>query len=256
MNLGILSTFTQYFLIFTIAFCAIVGLTYLLRQNSRKKGDLSFSLLLFAFAFTLFNQLFILTNFYKENPKWLFLPIYFTLSFGPLLFFAIKLWLYSNYNFKKSDLKHAILPVFQFIYFIWLFFHSTEIKQSWDRNFYSPFYGAMEMCLYIGTFYAYLYSAYRYIRYKNVSLRHSKNDSAKRQVLVMKRLLQVLFILFWINSGYIVADFVVYEVLKYDLHSIKGFTRLGDISFGMIGLWIAWWGWRNLIGRKHFIHTK
>lgn len=250
MSLGILGTITQYFLIFTIACCAIVGLTYLLRRNRRKKGDLSFSLLLFAFAFTLFHNLFILTDFYEEHPKWLFLPIYFTLSFGPLLFFAIKLWLYSTYHLKWSDLKHTILPVCQVIYFTWLFFHAPEIKQSWGRNFYSPFYGAIEMLLYIGTFYAYLYSAYRYIRYKNASLRNSKNDSAKRQVLVMKRLLQVLFILFWVNSAYIVGDFVVYEILKYDLHSIRGFTRFGDLSFAMLALWTAWWGWRSLIGRR------
>lgn len=228
----------------------IVGLTYLLRRNRWKKGDLSFSLLLFAFAFTLLYHVFILTNFYYENPKWLFFPIYFTLSFGPLLFFAVKLWLYSNYVFKWSDLKHAILPFFQFLYFVWLFFNSPEVKQDWDRNFYSPFYGAMEMALYIGTFYAYLYSAYRYIRYKDASLRHSKNDSAKRQVLLMKRLIQVLFVLFWVNSAYIVGDFVIYEILKYDLHSVKGFTRFGDLSFASIALWTAWWGWRSRKRRR------
>lgn len=248
--LGILGTISMYFLYFTIASCAIVGLIYLLRQNRRKKGDLSFSLLNFAFALTLIYHLFILTNFYEENPDWLFFPIYFTLSFGPLLFFSVKLWLYSTYSLKWTDLKHAILPVCQFLYFVWLFFHSPEVKQDWDRNFYSPFYGAMEMALYIGTFYAYLYSAYRYIRYKEASLRHSKNDSAKRQVLLMKRLVQVFFLLFAINSAYIIGDFIIYEILRYDLHSVRGFTRFGELSFASLALWTAWWGFRTRARRK------
>ncbi len=251
MNLGIAGTFTLIILILAIAFSALVGMAYLFRRNARKKGDLSFSLLLFAFAFTLVHQLLILLNLYDTRPELLFLPIYFTLSFGPLLFFAVKLWLYSTYRFEWSDLKHAILPTLQFLYFGFFFFQDTEFKLSWnqERHFYSPFYGGMEMLLYIITFYAYLYSAWRYVRYKNASLRHSRNESAKRSVLLLKRLVQVLFALFWINSGYIITDFVVYEFLKFNLHSIKGFTRFGDLSFAALGLWTAWWGMRSFVKR-------
>lgn len=251
MNLGIAGTFTFIVLVLAIVLSVSVGAAYMFRRNRRKKGDLSFSLLLFAFAFTLVHQLLILLDLYATRPELLFLPIYFTLSFGPLLFFAVKLWLYSNYRFEWSDLKHAILPVLQVLYFIGFFVQDTSFKMDWtqERHFYSPFYGSMEMLLYIITFYAYLYASWRYIRFKNASLRHSKNESAKRAVLLLKRLVQILFVLFWINSGYIIADFAVNEFFKFNLHSIKGFTRFGDLSFAGLGLWTAWWGWRSLVKR-------
>ncbi|RMG86882.1 MAG: hypothetical protein D6714_03410 [Bacteroidetes bacterium] len=248
-QLGWVNGLTLLVLGLSVAFCAGVGVCFLLRPNRRKKGDLFFSLLLFAFALTQTHHILILLGIYERHPAWLFLPVYYTLSFGPLLFFAVKLWLYSTYRLRASDLKHAILPVCQFVYFVVLFFCPPDFKEGWKRDFYSPFYGAMEMLLYIGTFYAYLYAAYRYIRYKNGYLRHSKNERARQQVLWLKRLVQVLFILFWIDSAYIVTDFVVYEVLKYDLHTVRGFTRVGDISFALLGLWSAWWGARTLFRR-------
>jgi hypothetical protein len=246
LNLGTLDTATCLLLAACLLFAAITGLFFFFRKKTDKKGDVFFATLLFAFAFLLLQHVFILLGIYQQRPQLLFLPVYFTLSFGPLLFFSVKLWLFPTYRFVWSDLKHAILPLGQLLYFLIIFFTAVPFKKDLGRNFYSPFYGGVEMLIYILTFYLYLYSAYRYIRYKRGALRHSKDQLAKQNVLFLKRLVKVLFVLFWINSGYIVTDFVVYEILNVNLHSLKGFTRFGDLSLAAMVFWVSWNGWKNI----------
>ncbi len=250
LNLGTLDTITCLLLASCILFAMITGLLFFFRKKSDKKGDVFFGSLLFTFAFLLLHHLFILLGIYQRNPQLLFLPIYFTLSFGPLLFFSVKLWLYPAYHFVLSDLKHAILPLGQLLYFLIICFTAVPFKTNLGRNFFSPFYGGVEMLLFISTFYLYLYSAHRYIRYKRWTLRHSKNPFEKQNVKFLNRLVKVLFVLFWINSGYIVTDFVVYQILDVNLHSLKGFTRFGDLSLAALVFWVSWNGWKNIINEK------
>lgn len=244
-NFGLADTITFFLLLPCILLAFVGGIYYFFRKGSGKAANVFFGSLLWTLAFTLLHQMFVLLDVFLTSPEWLFLPIYFTLSFGPLLFFAVKFRLYPNYRFDKSDWKHAILPVGQWLYFLILFFQNTEFKVAMGRQFFSPFYGGAEMLLYVGTFYAYLYSAYRYIRYKYAKLRHSGKVSELKIVLRQKRMVKVLIILFWFNSAYIGGDFIMYELLGFNLHDLRGFTRLGDLSFAAIAFWIAWCGWKN-----------
>lgn len=252
LNLGTLDTITCLLLTACILFAAFTGLLFFFRKKTDKKGDVFFTTFLFTFALLLLHHLLILLSVYQQHPQLLFLPVYFTLSFGPLLFFSVKLWLYPAYQFVWSDLKHAILPLGQLLYFLIIFFSALPFKIGLGRNFFSPFYGGVEMLLYISTFYLYLYSAHRYIRYKRWTLRHSQDLFEKQNVLFLNRLVKVLFVLFWINSGYIVTDFVVYQILDVNLHSLKGFTRFGDLSLAAMVFWVSWNGWKNIFKKnKH-----
>ena len=160
------------------------------------------------------------------------------------LFYGVKLRLFSSYRFVGSDLKHFILPIGQWVYFIILFFFfGIAYRQEVGRQFYSPFYGGLEMALYIGTFYFYLFGAYRYTQLKIAALR-KKQEGGERmfEAFVLRRMLRVMIILFWINSAYIVVDFAMYELLRLDMHRFRGFTRFGDLSF------VAMAGWAGVSG--------
>jgi len=239
------------FVLLSISFVLSIsaGLVFLFKGGKKRLSNQFYGFLLILMGVTLLHHFCILLEIYEHQPKWLFLPIYYTLWFGPFLFFAIKTRLYPTYRLKFSDLKHAILPFGQLLYFMLLFNSSIDYRQSLGRTFLSPFYGAMEMVLYIGTFYAYLYAAYRYVRYKDARLRNSNDLITKQEIDFLKKMLKVLLVLFWINSGYIVADFLTYQFLNINLHSVPGFTRAGDLSFGFMVLWMGWSGWR-LLQRK------
>ena len=237
------------FVLLSISFIlsVLAGIVFLFKGSKFYRANQFFGFLLILMGVTTLHHFCILLDLYIHEPRWLFLPIYYTLWFGPFLFFAIKTRLYPTYQLVWSDLKHAILPFGQLIYFIILFNSSIEYRQSLGRNFFSPFYGAMEMLLYISTFYAYLYSAYRYVRYKNAHLRHNADKKEGEEIQFLKRMLKILLILFWINSGYIVSDFFMYQFLDFNLHTLRGYTRFGDISFSLMVIWMSLNGWRIIL---------
>ncbi|MCB0663446.1 MAG: hypothetical protein KDC24_11950 [Saprospiraceae bacterium] len=222
----------------------LTGTFYFMRERADKRPDWFFGALLFTFALTLVHNLILHQNLIKEHPGLWFLPVYFTLSLGPLFFFFVKLRLFPNYTLRWTDLKHAILPLGQFIYFLWFFTRPIDIRIEMGRQFWSPFYGAMEMVLYIVTFSSYLLFSYRYIRYKKAVIRNQSGiQQSSLQVFWLKRLVKVLFVIFLFNAGYIITDFFTYELFNINLHLIKGFDYIGSLSFAVMMLWLAFNGW-------------
>lgn len=238
MNLaGTLTSFTFLVLCAVLVLNGAVGLAFLLRKNGDKRSDLAFAALLVTYSLTALHHVFILRGVFEAKPHLTSLPIYLTLSLGVLLFFSVKLRLFPTYKFVGSDIKHAILPVGQFVYFLGAFIWTDGFLL---RRFYSPFYGGLEMALYIFTFYAYQFSAYRYIRFKISALRKKQEGGQPLyEALVLRRMLRVMLLLFWVNSAYIVTDFVMYELLQLNMHDFRGFTRFGDLSFAAMAGWVG-----------------
>lgn len=237
---GTLSTVCLLLLCATVLLNGTVAAVLLFRQGPNRRADAVFATLLLAYALTCVHHALILQGVFHRQPQLAALPLYFTLAFGVLLFFSVKLRLFPAYRFVGSDIKHALLPVGQFLYFllVWLF-----ADWNLERRFYSPFYGGLEMAFYIFTFYTYQFAAYRYVQYKISALRkQQQGGQLLYETLVMRRMLRVMLVLFWVNSGYIVTDFVMYELLQLNMHNFRGFTRFGDLSF------VAMAGWAGLTG--------
>ncbi|MCU0347182.1 MAG: hypothetical protein MUC59_09565 [Saprospiraceae bacterium] len=237
---GTLTTLSFLVLCAAIALNGLVAAAFLLRKNENKRADLALAALLLAYALTALHHIFILKGVYEAKPSLTALPIYVTLSLGVLLFFSVKLRLFPTYKFEGSDLKHALLPLGQFAYFLgaWLLTDGVLV-----RRFYSPFYGGLEMGLYIFTFYTYQFAAYRFIRFQILALRKKKEGGQPLyETLVLRRMLRVMLLLFWVNSAYIVTDFVMYELMQLNMHDFRGFTRFGDLSFATMA------GWAGLTG--------
>lgn len=228
----------------TLLLNVAVAMLFAFRRNSNKRADYFFAALLLAFAAIVLHHLLILQGEYSQYPGLLFLPIYYTLSLGMLLFYAVKLQIFPSYQFVGSDAKHFLLPLGQALYFAGLyFFTDVEYRLEVGRKFYSPFYGGLEMALYIVTFYAYQFGAYRYIHFKIAALRKKQEGGQTMyQAFVLRRMLRVMLLLFWINSAYIGTDFVMYELLRLNMHDFRGFTRFGDLSFAAMA------GWAGLCG--------
>lgn len=241
---GTLTSLSFLLLSAVIVLNGAIAAIFIFRKNENKRADLYFAGLLLAFALTSFHHILILQGVYAARPELLFLPVYFTLSLGMLLFYAVKLRLFPAYHFVSSDFKHFFLPLGQFVYFLSIFLLATvAFRENLGRKFYSPFYGGLEMALYIITFYAYQFGAYRYIHFKIADLRKKQEGGqALYEAFVLRRMLRVMLILFWINSAYIAADFVMYELLQLNMHNFRGFTRFGELSFAAMG------GWTGLTG--------
>jgi hypothetical protein len=234
---GTLTALSFWLLCAAIALNGLVATVFLFRKNENKRADIAFAALLIAYALTALHHVFILRGIFQANPSLTALPLYFTLSLGALLFLSVKLRLFPGYKFEGSDLKHAVLPFGQFAYFLGAFLLTDGLLV---RRFYSPFYGGLEMALYIFTFYTYQFAAYRYLRFKVSALRKQQEGGQPMyEVLVLRRMLRVMLLLFWVNSAYIVTDFVMYELLQLNMHDFRGFTRFGDLSFAAMAGWVG-----------------
>lgn len=234
-------------LIVSILTGLVFGFLFVVRPKKDKRPDLFFGGLLICLALTLVHNLMVHTGVFLRNPQLLFLPVYFTLSFGPLYFYFVKLKLYPQYEIRWSDAKHLILPIGQILFLVSTFFNSAETKSEIGRSFFSPFYGGVEMLLYISSFFGYLYFAYRYIKSKRAEVRSSVDKSQGTKVAWLQRMSKVLFILFGINATYIFTDFLSYELFEINLHLLKGFDYIGSLSFASL---LGWLAFNGLVMRK------
>ena len=238
-----------------LAYGLVLGVLFLFKRSGEKRANIFFALLLFAFSLTLLHNVLVITGFYVSFPAWKFIPIYFTLAFPPLFFYYVKLNCYPSYHLRWTDAKHGMLPIGQFLFFMILFLFPVSCKSNIDRNFYNPFYGAFEQFLYLSTFFAYLYFAYRYVIQRRRQI--DKRDVWKyKRTLYLEKLLQILFFLFCIHTFFVLSDFTSYEFLNINLRAVKPFAALGALSFAALLYWLCIYGTQVLIwGRRVFKNT-
>lgn len=228
----------------------VIGGLFFLRRSGERRSNLFYALLLITFGLTLLHNIFSMTGFYEQYPIWHFLPIYYTLAFPTLLFYYVKLSLYPTYKLRWSDGKHFFLPVGQGLFFVIMFLTNVEFKSQFDRHFYNPFYGAFEQFLYLFTFFAYMYFAFRYVRQKRKSV---KDRIEAKKVLYLRYLIQVLFVFFCIHSLFVVWDFISYEFLNINLRTVRPYAALGALSFAALIFWLGTYGVQVLLwGKKVF----
>ncbi len=232
----------------------IVGFLFFFKKSGEKRANFFFGLLLITFGLTLLHNIFKITNTFEQYPIFSYLPIYFTLSFPTLLFFYVKLDLYPNYKLKGSDVKHFLLPLGQFTFFMMFFFKLFKQEYALERQFYSPFFGAFEQLLYLIFFFMYMYFSYRYILQKK---KWARTKTERKKVNYHYLLIQILFILFSIHTIFVLVDFISYDFFNIDLQTINLFAALGVLSFAALVFWLGTYGFQVLVwGRKLFKSTK
>lgn len=228
----------------------LIGLLFFLKRSGDRRANAFYGLLLLAFGLTLAHNLLTLTGTFERFPRLYFLPVYFTLALPPLLFYHVKFSLYPAYRLRFTDLKHFILPLMQLVFFVAVFFADTAWKSELGRRFFNPFFGATEQALYLGTFYAYLYFAYRYVRRKSKTL---QSRAEAKLTAYLKNLLKFFFLLFCVHTVFVVADFVCYEFFAINLRVVKPYAALGALSFAALLDWLGIYGFQVLLwGRKVF----
>jgi hypothetical protein len=232
----------------TVLQALCIGGLYFFKQSGEKRANVLYGLLLLAMGCTLLHYVFLMIGLPQRFPGLHFLPLYFTLSFPPLLFYHIKINLYPEYQFRLTDAKHLVLPLGQFLYFAIVFLSPLSGKADLGRQFYNPFYGALETALYLATFVSYLYFGRRYLVEKRTHLR-SKREA--QLVRYLRRLVQVLFLLFCIHAAFVLTDFISYEFLQVNLRAVKPYAALGILSFAAMLAWLGIYGFQVLVwGRK------
>ncbi len=227
-----------------------IGGLYFFKRSGDWRANYFYGTLLICIGLTLLHNILYITSFYDHYPQHKFFPIYFTLAFPSLLFYYVKLNLYPTYRFRLSDIKHFLLPLAQWGFFWMVFFQPVDEKVNVGRYFYSPFYGGLEQAIYLTSFFAYLYFAYRYVLQRR---REKLSGRQRKQVWYLSKLLKGLFILFGAHAVFVLADFFFYEFLAINLRSVKIYAGLGAMSFAALVYFMSAYGFQVLIwGRRVF----
>jgi len=230
-----------------------IGGLFFFKSSGDRRSNWCFGILLVTFGLTLLHNIFNFVGLYEQYPSLYFLPLYYTLSFPVFLFFHAKLSLYPSYQLRWTDVKHFLLPVGQFLFFLYVFLQPVSFKSELGRVYYNPFYGALEQGLYLLSFYAYLYFSHRYIRQRRLEAYAKRQTKELRKVLYLRTLIRVLLVLFIIHTVFVLTDFVFYEFLDINMRSVKPYVALGMLSFAALGYWMGTYGFQVLFwGRKVF----
>lgn len=230
-----------------MAACVLLGLflgiLIALRQSGTPLTKRLFSFLLLAFSLTLLNNFLAYWGVFNRHPRYYFLPIYFSLSLGPLLFFYVKSQLYPAMQLRRNDSKHFIMPIVQLVIFLMIGFRSLAFKSNIRQHFFSPVYGSFEDALYLVTFFMYCYFAYRFIKHEIAHLQAHRNRRYRLILGWQKRMVKVLFMLFFVNAAYIITDYVSYRYFDINLNNKALFSAYGELSFAAMLFWLSLNAW-------------
>lgn len=226
--------------------------TWIQRKES-SLAKLIFSFLITTMSLTLLYTFLEKVNFFQKHPKFLFFPIYFTYSFGPLLFFYVKASLYKSFKLSWKDLKHFLLPIAQTSFFFFMIFQSADIKNERWLNDYSLLYGTFGYPIYLLSFTIYSYFAYRFIKFRMKALQHINHTRYdEKYVLRLKKMVKGLYILLLISSSFIIFNFLSNYFFHLSLYENIICRFFSDIAFAAMIYWVGAYGYykvmRTLIG--------
>lgn len=129
------------FLISLLAFPGIVfalslSVVLFIKREGRKTAHILLALLLLVASLALINNLIYLIGLPAQFNELYFLPLDFTLSLGPLLYFYFKFKLNPSSRFRASDGFHFIIPSVQALVYLWVGFSSLSFKYHvWQSGF-------------------------------------------------------------------------------------------------------------------------
>jgi hypothetical protein len=232
-----------------------------LQKTETTTAKILFSSLITAFSLTLLNDLLLKFGVFHHHPKWLFLPIFFTYSFGPLLFFYVKASLYNAFRLHWKDIKHFMLPLAQIFFFCAMFFDAPEVKLHHWQNDFSIFYGTFAYPIYLLSFTIYAYFAYRFIKHKIVAMHQLKVTTEKewRKVHRLRQVLKGWYILLLINSSFIIFNFITEYLFHYSLNTNKLYLFFNEMSMVAMSVWLAAYGYYKVakgLGVIDFLKKK
>lgn len=183
-------------IILSQAFFAGIILCFLKRNQ---RANIYLILLLLVLSLWIFDVLLRTNNIFLEQPNLYFLPIYYSLAFGPLILFYLKALTNSNFKFKKPDILHFVPVGIQGLFYTICFLLPYETKRSFWLNVHAPYTYDLEsilVCISLGT---YLLLSIKYFRGYKAYLENDFSETSRISLQWFKTILFCLLLLtaFW-----------------------------------------------------------
>lgn len=123
-----------------------LSVVLLTKNTERHVSVFIFSMLLLLTGLTLLNDMLSISGISNQFQYLYFLPIYYSLSIGPLFYLLVKSK--NQISFHWYDYLHLIIPLVQAIVYVTIGFRSVEFKSSLWENSSFPVYLEIESFLF------------------------------------------------------------------------------------------------------------
>lgn len=135
------------FLVILCGALIVIGIFSFLLLWLRK--DRILALLILTISLWLIHTFFSISGVFRQDANYYFKPIYYSLAFGPLLYFYTRQISNSQFSFKRIQLLHFIPVILQAGLYWFLVFQDYSYKNDYWQNWHSPYTYRIE---FIGTF--------------------------------------------------------------------------------------------------------
>ncbi|MEO0734144.1 MAG: hypothetical protein AAFZ52_15015, partial [Bacteroidota bacterium] len=163
----------------TIILSQIVSAIFLLflQRKNRYPNKVLIGVLL-AYGFWMIDILLRVSHTYRDHPNLYFIPINYSLSFGPLIYFYIRTLTNDGFRLGRESLKH-FLPVFaQMLFYCVCFALPYSLKRSFWINVHSLYTYDLEIILVQLSLIFYLLRSIRYFRQYRVYVANRFSESS------------------------------------------------------------------------------
>ncbi len=236
-----LEYFVKFLLLLTILQGLALALVYLVKKTGKAQTNHLLAALLLFSSFTLTHQLLYFLGTTQHNPRLNFLPIYFSFALGPTIFYFVKSATYYSFTLSKKDIKHFILPIAQFSFFVFTFNKPSHDLLSIKNSILFPYYGVFEKFIFVFTFLAYLYFANNFVK---DSLNKPKQLYWQtRNAFRLKILLKITYYLFLLHASILLTDPILYKLFKIDINNLKIISWLHYLTFAATVVWYGIWAY-------------
>lgn len=208
------------------------GLLGLARANPLPNRFLA--LLMLAIALWLLDGFFRAANIYGQNPNWYFAPIYYSLAFGPLLYFYVRSLVNHGFRWRRAYWWHFGPVLVQAGLYGWLRLQDYDTRNWFWQTVHRPYTYRVE---FIGTFLSlavYLALSLRLLR----QYRRWLVDNFSEVSQLRLRWLRTLLLAVAVVSGQWLVEVVLRELFGIYYRFDFSTELLGVLVFliGVVGL--------------------
>lgn len=208
------------------------GLLWLARANQLPNRFLA--LLMLAIALWLLDGFFRVATIYAQNPGWYFAPIYYSLAFGPLLYFYVRSLVNHDFRWRPRYWWHFGPVLVQAALYGWLRTQDYETRNWFWQHVHRPYTYRLE---FIGTWISlivYLVLSLRLLREYRRWLLNNFSEVSQLRLLWLRTLL----VLVGVVSAQWLLELVLREFFQLYYRFDYSTELLGVVVFliGVVGL--------------------
>jgi AraC-like DNA-binding protein len=124
----------------------LLALLLIIRKKNRLANRL-LGILLVGFSLWLLDGFFVIGGIYQQDPDFYFLPIFYSFSFGPLLYFYVRSLVNADFRFGRTSLLHFLPVVVQAGLYGFLTLQSYEFRRWFWMEVHLPVTYGLEFFL-------------------------------------------------------------------------------------------------------------